>query len=80
MGKEGLLVFSLAVRDAYRGACAVTGEHCIPVLEAAHIVPYARDGQHRVDNGLLLRRGRLSREGPVQPAMKPRRSALMTSA
>jgi putative restriction endonuclease len=49
-------LFSLAVRDAYRGACAVTGEHSIPVLEAAHIVPYAREGQHRVDNGLLLRR------------------------
>ena len=49
-------LFSLAVRDAYNGACAVTGEHSIPVLEAAHIRPYAQGGQHRVDNGLLLRR------------------------
>jgi len=48
-------LFSLAVRDAYRGACAVTGEHSGPVLEAAHIIPYARGGEHRVDNGLLLR-------------------------
>ena len=48
-------LFSLAVRDAYRGACAVTGEHSGPVLEAAHIVPYARGGEHRVNNGLLLR-------------------------
>lgn len=48
-------LFSLAVRDAYRGACAVTGEHSGPVLEAAHIVPYGRGGEHRVDNGLLLR-------------------------
>jgi len=49
-------LFSLAVRDAYGRACAVTGEHSIPVLEAAHIKPYARGGEHRVDNGLLLRR------------------------
>lgn len=48
-------LFSLAVRDAYRGACAVTGEHSAPVLEAAHIIPYGRGGMHRVDNGLLLR-------------------------
>lgn len=48
-------LFSLAVRDAYAGACAVTGEHSGPVLEAAHIVPYGLGGEHRVDNGLLLR-------------------------
>lgn len=48
-------LFSLAVRDAYGAACAVTGEHSGPVLEAAHIVPYGRGGEHRVDNGLLLR-------------------------
>jgi putative restriction endonuclease len=28
----------------------------LPVLEAAHIVPYGEGGEHRVDNGLLLRR------------------------
>ena len=48
-------LFSLAVRDAYHGACAVTGEHSSPVLEAAHIMPYGRGGQHRIDNGILLR-------------------------
>lgn len=48
-------LFSLAVRDAYGRACAVTGEHSEPVLEAAHIVPFGRGGEHRVDNGLLLR-------------------------
>lgn len=48
-------LFSLAVRDAYHGACAVTGEHSAPVLEAAHIIPYGRGGTHRVENGLLLR-------------------------
>jgi putative restriction endonuclease len=49
-------LFSLAVRDAYEGACAVTHEHSDPVLEAAHIRQYARGGEHRVDNGILLRR------------------------
>jgi len=49
-------LFSLAVRDAYDGACAVTHEHSAPVLEAAHIRPYGCGGEHRVDNGLLLRR------------------------
>jgi len=53
--RKGQGLFSLAVRDAY-GACAVTGEHSGPVLEAAHIVPYHQGGQHSVDNGLLLRR------------------------
>lgn len=47
--------FSLAVRDAYGGACAVTREHSVPALEAAHIVPYRDGGPHRIDNGLLLR-------------------------
>jgi putative restriction endonuclease len=47
--------FSLAVRDAYSGSCAVTREHSLPVLEAAHIKPYAEGGVHAVSNGLLLR-------------------------
>lgn len=49
-------LFSLAVRDAYDGACAVTHEHSAPVLDAAHIKPYGRGGEHLVNNGLLLRR------------------------
>lgn len=49
-------LFSIEVRNAYNGACAVTNEHSLPVLEAAHIRPYARGGAHRIDNGLLLRR------------------------
>lgn len=43
----------LAVVDAYAGACAVTTEHSLPVLEAAH---FAEGGPHDVANGLLLRR------------------------
>jgi putative restriction endonuclease len=47
--------FRVAVTDAYQRACAITQEHSLPVLEAAHIVPYAQGGQHEVNNGLLLR-------------------------
>jgi putative restriction endonuclease len=43
------------VTDAYRRHCAITGEKTLPVLEAAHIRPVAAGGEHRVDNGLLLR-------------------------
>ena len=47
--------FRIAVTDAYGRACSVTGEHSLPVLEAAHIRPYAQLGDHDVCNGLLLR-------------------------
>ena len=47
--------FRVAVTGAYSGACAVSGEHSLPVLEAAHIRPYGADGAHEVANGLLLR-------------------------
>lgn len=47
--------FRVLVTDAYSRACAVTGEHSLPVLEAAHIRPYSEDGQHLVSNGVLLR-------------------------
>jgi putative restriction endonuclease len=47
--------FRIAVVDAYQRSCAVTGEHSLPVLEAAHIRPYGTGGEHAVSNGLLLR-------------------------
>ncbi len=47
--------FRLAVTEAYGGACAATGEHSLPALEAAHIRPYSKGGAHDVKNGLLLR-------------------------
>jgi putative restriction endonuclease len=47
--------FRIAVTGAYGGACAVSGEHSLPVLEAAHIRPYGAEGTHEVRNGLLLR-------------------------
>jgi putative restriction endonuclease len=46
--------FRAVVTDVY-GACAVTGEHSLPVLEAAHIKPFAQEGPHDVRNGILLR-------------------------
>jgi putative restriction endonuclease len=48
-------IFRIRVLDAYGRACAVTGEHSLPVLEAAHIKPYAQGGEHEVPNGLSLR-------------------------
>lgn len=47
--------FRVAVTDAYQRACAVTGEHSLPALEAAHIRPFAQNGPHAPRNGLLLR-------------------------
>jgi putative restriction endonuclease len=48
--------FQAAIIDAYARRCAITGERVLPVLEAAHIRAYAEGGEHRIDNGLLLRR------------------------
>jgi putative restriction endonuclease len=47
--------FRVLVTEAYHRRCAVTGERTLPVLEAAHIRPYANDGPHLISNGILLR-------------------------
>ena len=47
--------FRVMVTDAYERRCAITGERVLPVLEAAHIRPFAQHGPHRVQNGILLR-------------------------
>ena len=47
--------FRVLVTEAYSRRCAVTGERTLPVLEAAHIQPYAEHGPHLTANGLLLR-------------------------
>lgn len=47
--------FRVAVLDAYGRACAVSSEHSLPVLEAAHIQSYASGGHHEVSNGICLR-------------------------
>jgi putative restriction endonuclease len=52
----GQASFRLAVLDAYQRRCSVTGERSLPVVEAAHIKPYSAGGEHRVSNGITLRR------------------------
>ena len=47
--------FRVTVTDAYNRSCAATDEHSLPVLEAAHIRSYAKEGPHDVRNGILLR-------------------------
>ena len=47
--------FRVMVTDAYSRKCAISGERTLPVLEAAHIKPYAKSGPHFISNGLLLR-------------------------
>ena len=48
--------FRLLVTDVYSRRCAVTRERTLPALEAAHIIPFSKNGPHEAKNGLLLRR------------------------
>ena len=47
--------FRALVADAYHNRCAITGERTMPVLQAAHIKPFSKEGPNAVTNGLLLR-------------------------
>lgn len=47
--------FRVLVTETYHRRCAISGEKTLPVLEAAHIKPYAEHGPHLIQNGLLLR-------------------------
>jgi len=47
--------FRVLVTGAYHRRCAITGEKTLPVLEAAHIKPFAESGPNHTSNGLLLR-------------------------
>ncbi|MFL6228865.1 MAG: HNH endonuclease [Pyrinomonadaceae bacterium] len=51
----GQSTFRALVTEAYKRRCAMTTEKTLPVLEAAHIRPYAEGGEHALGNGLLLR-------------------------
>jgi len=51
----GQQAFKAVVLTAYQRRCAITGAKIQPTLQAAHIRPVSREGQNRVDNGLLLR-------------------------
>jgi putative restriction endonuclease len=48
--------FRILVTDGYERRCAFTGERTLPVLDAAHIRPFSQIKEHRLDNGLLLRK------------------------
>lgn len=48
--------FRVLVTDSYNRRCAITQERTLPALEAAHIRPYGDGGEHKAQNGLLLRR------------------------
>jgi putative restriction endonuclease len=48
--------FRVMVTDSYERRCAVTRERTLPVLDAAHIIPYSEGGSHDASNGILLRR------------------------
>ncbi len=47
--------FRIMVTEDYGRACAITGNHTLPVLEGARIRPYGESGPHLVANGLVLR-------------------------
>jgi putative restriction endonuclease len=51
----GQQAFQAVVLDAYNRHCAITGAKIRPVLQAAHIRPLPSGGEHRLDNGMLLR-------------------------
>jgi len=48
--------FRILITDGYERRCAFTGERTLPVLDAAHIRPFSQIKEHRLDNGLLLRK------------------------
>ena len=53
--RPGQAGFRIGLTEAYQRRCAITGENILPVLEAAHIQPVARQGTNDLTNGLLLR-------------------------
>jgi len=48
--------FRVMVTEAYHRRCAISGEKTLPVLDAAHIIPFNEEGSYSVRNGLLLRK------------------------
>ena len=53
--RRGQAAFRALVTDAYNRRCAITGERTLPVLEAAHVIPFNRGGEYSTRNGILLR-------------------------
>ncbi len=53
--RHGQGTFRLRLLSAYGQQCAVTGEHAVPVLDAAHIQPYLGPASNHPQNGIVLR-------------------------
>jgi putative restriction endonuclease len=53
--RPGQGAFRVEVTDAYHRQCAVSREHSLPVLEAAHIIEWSDTHTNDVTNGILLR-------------------------
>ena len=53
--RKGQSEFRNKVLKAYDYRCAVTGETCIEVLQAAHIQPYINEQSNHIQNGICLR-------------------------
>lgn len=51
----GQTAFKAVVLNAYDGRCAITATKIRPILQAAHVKPLPKGGEHRLDNGVLLR-------------------------
>lgn len=47
--------FRKSLLDLYKNRCAITGDSVQPLLQAAHMLPYAQGGSHDGSNGILLR-------------------------
>jgi putative restriction endonuclease len=53
--RQGQGTFRVEVTDVYHRQCAVSREHSLPVLEAAHIIEWSDTHTNDVTNGILLR-------------------------
>ena len=53
--RPGQRAFKLQLLAAYNRQCAVTTEHALPVLDAAHIQPYRGPDSDHPQNGIILR-------------------------
>ena len=54
--RNGQPQFRQELLNRFRKQCAFTGACHTAALDAAHLYSYAREGEHRVDEGLLLRK------------------------
>ena len=53
--RRGQPKFRRQLLNLYQGRCAISQYNAESALEAAHIVPFAAEGSHQSENGLLLR-------------------------